>query len=177
MMRIKVDLPPPEAPIRQMNSPLLMTRLRIPQRVDALTVKLEFLRDVFDFQQFERRCGHLLNWGLQRRSRLLTQVIALSDRKPATPMTIMPQITRSVRDRVRASMITSTQPLRHAGFISPHHDHDPGEAEAEPQAGEDTGQGGGQNHAAEDIGAFAAQHRGGFEQLGIDGPHTEDSVE
>jgi len=38
-----VDLPQPEAPIRQTNSPLLTREVRVAQRVDAVAVELELL--------------------------------------------------------------------------------------------------------------------------------------
>ena len=53
-MRSSVDLPQPDAPIRQTNSPLLDAQMRVAQRVDAVAVELELLGHAF---QFEDRTG------------------------------------------------------------------------------------------------------------------------
>ena len=92
------------------------------------------------------------------------------------PITIMPQITSSVRDSVRAIHDDGAEALRHARHLADH-DDEPGEAEAEPQAGEDRGQRGRQHHLEELRVAAAAEHRGGLEQLRLHAAHAEDGVE
>ena len=95
-MRNSVDFPQPEAPIRQTNSPLCTLQMGIAQRFDALALQLELLAHA---AQLEDGIGSVMQRsGLQRRRRSPSSITRRSEMKPATPMTIMPQITISVRD-------------------------------------------------------------------------------
>ena len=152
----------------------------VAQCLDRLLADREALGEPLDGERRPRAAveGRVMHdaAGSSASRRLLIATIMRSDRKPASPITIMPEITRSVRDSVRPSMITAPRPsgtpVISPTTISIHAKPCPRRRPLKIAGGCRR-----QHDLAEQRRAVAAEHRGGLEQPVVDRAHAEDGVE
>src|SRR5476651_2620370 len=172
MMRSNVDLPQPDAPIRQTNSPLAIARLAPLSAVIVWSWSLKILETSL--------ISTMGNSAMMVRAPAQEAIADGHDhavRKIARDADHDHAADHELGARQRASVHDHrAQSLRHAGHLADN-DHEPRETEAETQAGEDRRHGGRQHDLVKLCIAATAQHRGRFKEFRIDGAHAEDRVE
>src|SRR5512142_469656 len=132
MMRSRVDLPQPDAPIRQMSSPLRIERLASRSALIVWSCSLKTLLTPW----MERIGNSAMMTGTPAQQAIadgnddtVGDVARDADHDHAADHQLGARQRAAVHDH-------RAQPLRHAGHLADH-DHEPGEAETEPQPGED----------------------------------------
>src|SRR5471032_1028749 len=172
MMRSNVDLPQPDAPIRQMNSPLVIDRFAPLSAVIVWSCSLKILETslISTMGSSAMMVGTPAQEAIaDGHDHAVREVARDADHDHAADDELGARKRAPVHDHC-------TQPLRHAGHLADH-DHEPGETEAEPETREDRRYGGRQHDLVELRVAAATKHRGRLEELRIDGAHAEDRVE
>src|SRR5271165_2857836 len=172
MMRSRVDLPQPEAPIRQTNSPCAtVTSMRPSASTSPSPTANRLLTPRIATWVSSRM---VLRAPLQR-------PIADRDNDPVGHEAAYADHDHSRHHQVGARERAAVhdhraQPGRNAGHLA-HDNEDPGKAVRDAKPVEDRGQRGGQHDLAEHPRARAAEHGGGLEQARIHRAHAEDGVE
>src|SRR5258706_3689801 len=171
-MRSSVDLPQPEAPIRQTNSPLptiSSTLCSASMRSLSMTNVLLTSRT----WRNGRRSAMVLRAPaqdviVQRHDQPVAQEPGDADDDHAGDHEVGARQGPAIHDH-------RAETRGYAGHFA-NHDQDPGEAVAQAQPGEDARQRGGQDDLAEQAGDVAAQHVGRLEQARIPQTQPEDGL-
>src|SRR5258706_12887541 len=173
MMRRSVDLPQPEAPIRQTNSPLLTSRSTwrsaSTRSAPIWKILLKLLTSRKGLRSAMVLGAPAQDAVVQHQYDAVAEEAGDADHDHAGDDQVGPRERAPVHDhRAEAG--------GHAGHLADH-DEDPGEAVAEAQAVEDRRQRRRQHDLPEHARAVAAEHRRGLEQLAVHRAHAEDRVE
>src|SRR4051794_39606373 len=182
-MRSSVDLPQPEGPIRQMNSPFSIRSEASDSAVMASVPKAKRLVTCLTSRMGSmvparagsaaERSSMLRAPAQQPAPKHLHQLVGdkaeQTDRHHAGDDDLGAGELPRLHD-------DGAEPGLHAGHLA-HHDHHPGKTQAQPKPGEDRGQRGRQDHLPEDRLAIHAEHRRGLEQPALDAADTEDGVQ
>src|SRR5215475_10177700 len=170
--RNKVDLPHPEAPIRQMNSPSsIVSEAPLSARIwPAPDWKV---LDTPAISRMGSPSGMLRTPAQQSPPQplheLVGQVTGNADDHHASDDDLgAGELPRLDND--------GAEPCLHTGHLA-NHDHHPRKPQAQAKAGKDTGQRRWQSHLGEDCGAGGPQHAGRLEQTWVDAANTENRVD
>src|SRR5471032_1356991 len=172
MMRSNVDLPQPDAPIRQTNSPLAIDRFAPLSAVIVWSCSLKILETslISTMGSSAMMVGTPAQEAIaDGHDHAVREVARDADHDHAADDELGARKRAPVHDHC-------AEALRHAGHLADH-DDEPRETKAEAQPGEDRGNGSWQHDLVELGIAPASQHRGGLEKLGIDRAHAEHRVE
>src|SRR4051794_6651040 len=176
MMRSSVDLPHPEAPIRQTNSPFSITRFTLRNASTCSLPIMKVLPTSWTARNDLR--GAMLSTMLRAPAQ---DAIVERDDQPVGRKAGETDDDHAGDHEVGAGQRASVhdhraEPRRHASHLA-HHDEDPREAVREAEPVENARGRGRQHDLAEHAGAVATEHRSRLEKLRIDGPYAEDRVE
>src|SRR5471030_2268606 len=132
MMRSRVDLPQPDAPIRQMNSPLAMVRLASESAWIVCCCRRNSLETwlISIMGDSAMMVGTPAQQAVaDRHDDAVGDIARHADHDHTADHQLGARQRAAVHDH-------RAQPFRHAGHLADH-DHEPGETEAKTQAGED----------------------------------------
>src|SRR5215469_6687154 len=172
-MRSKVDLPHPEAPIRQTNSPGRTRKfasrkasMRWPCSANSLLTPRRSRMGLASSRKARTPAQQPL---AKKEHDAVRNEAGNADYHHAADDDFgARQLSRFHDDRAEAGL--------HAGHLADH-DHHPGKAEAKPQAGKDCGQTRRQDHAKELCGTLAAKHAGRLEETLVHGADAKDRID
>ena len=154
---------------------LLQHEVGVAQRRDALALQLELLRHALDGSMTGVWPSDMVR-GSSAAAGGRASSTSRSVMKPATPITTMPQITISVRDSWRASMMMAPSPVG-TPVISPTTITTQAKPRPSRRPVKMRGQARRQHHLEELRRALAAEHAGRLEQARVDRAHAEDGVD
>src|SRR5258708_18767121 len=172
-MRRSVDLPQPEAPIRQTNSPLptisstlCSASMRSLSMTNVLLTSRTWMNGRRSTMMLRAPAQDVI---VQRHDQPVAQEPGDADDDHAGDHEVGARQRPAIHDH-------RAETRGYAGHLADH-DQDPGEAVAQAQPGEDARQRGGQDDLAEQAGSGARQHDGSLENARIQPADAEDGAE